>query len=94
MPRKNLKISYEKLKNLEESVTKNLLNEIETLVTEKCKKFFQENHRSVLKEQSVLQQEISNLKLSLTSLQKYFRKLNDKTDHTTSLASTMISMKK
>ena len=59
MPRKNLKISYEELKSLEEKITKHLLNKIETLVTEKCKKFFQENHSSVLEEPSVLQKEIS-----------------------------------
>ena len=51
---KNLKISNEELKSLEEKITKNLLNKIETLVTEKCKKFFQEIHRSVLEKPSVL----------------------------------------
>ena len=72
MPRKNLKISNEELKSFEEKIKKNLLNKIKTLVTEKCKKFFQENHRSVLEEPSVLQEEISQLKLSLISLQNDF----------------------
>ena len=71
------------MKSLKEKITKNLLNKIETLVTEKCKKFFQDNHCSVLKEPSVLQQEISYLKLSLIFLENDFRKLSDKTDHTT-----------
>ena len=82
MPRKNLKISNEELKSLEEKITKHLLNKIETFVTEKCKKFFQENQHNVLEEPSVLQEEISQLKLSLISLQNDFRKLSDKTDHT------------
>ena len=54
MPRKNLKISNEELKSLQEKITKNLLNKIETFVTKKCKKFFQENHHIVLEKPSVL----------------------------------------
>ena len=62
MPSKRLRLSNKDLEDLEGRVTQNLLSKIKTIVTKKCKEFFDDNCSDVLNEPLALQQEIETLK--------------------------------
>ena len=82
MPSKRLRLSNKDLEDLEGRVTQHLLSKIETIVTKKCKEFFDDKCSDVLNEPLANQQEIETLKSSLMSLKNDFKFLNNKEDST------------
>ena len=82
MPSKRLRLSNKDLEDLEGRVTQHLLSKIETIVTKKCKEFFDDKCSDVLIEPLAIQQEIETLKSNLMSLKNDFKFLNNKEDST------------
>ena len=82
MPSKRLRLSNKDLEDLEGRVTQHLLSKIGTIVTKKCKEFFNDKCSDVLNEPLAIQQEIETLKSNLMSLKNDFKFLNNKEDST------------
>ena len=79
---KKFNIPKELLIQLEEKITKRVLENVEKIVAQKCEIVFQQNCSASLKDEfAFLPQEIESLKTSLASFRKNLESLTVKTDH-------------